>query len=382
MKERIKKALLRFSVIILLLPFLQQQLKIIDSGELHGFYYNAIDPQLTAQKWFDGTYQVAKNNYYNDNTGFRPDLVRLNSQISYTMFKELEYASTLVGKDNSLYTSMVINSWYGKDFMGYAHILDKMIKLKALQDTFAHLGKSLILVHTPCKAFYNSDCLPAPSEFLIRKPDNFLTVLHVGDSLGVNQINLNAWFVAMKNKTKEFLFSKQGIHWTVYGSILGGDSIIKYIEKLRNIKMLHPWWTKTEHTTQARDTDDDLAKILNLIFPLAPETFAYPEVHYTADATKTKPNIMYIGDSFVLNLIKNGMMQNVHNNWEFWYYFREVLDRDHPDDNYPKTAMNKDDWKNSVNRSDCIILMYTAHNMYQLGNGFIEQAYDFYFPSR
>ncbi len=378
MREWKKKALLVFVFIVLSLPYLQHRFKVIDSGSLRGFYTTSDDVDLTWKGWFDESYQTGKNNFYNDHIGFREDLVRLSAQINFSFFRKLEYASSKVDKNGSLIASLIVNSYYGKDFLGYDSILRKVIMLKALQDTFGKLGKSLILVHTPCKAFYNAEEMAELMGDIPRKPNNFETVLHYGDSLGVNQVNLNAWFVSMKYQSKELIFSKQGVHWTVYGSILGGDSIVKFIERLRKVRMLHPTWTKIERTSEARDTDNDLAIVLNLIFPVTEEIFSYPEVHYPVDATAVKPNIIYIGDSFVMNLLRNGMMDNVHDHWEFWYYFGELHNRENPGEYGP--PLSKYDWHGAIDKADCIVLAYTAHNIRMLGNGFIEQAYRYYYP--
>jgi hypothetical protein len=37
-------------------------------------------------------------------------------------------------------------------------------------------------------------------------------------------------------------------------------------------------------------------------------------------------------------------------------------------------------WKQAIDTADCIVLAYTLMNFQNLGNGFIESAYNLYYP--
>jgi hypothetical protein len=244
MRNKNLKGLFILISVIMFMPFVQQVLPYVTSGPLQGYYSNAGDTDFAWEKWLDGSYQKMKNDYCNDHIGFRPDLVRLNGQIDFSLFHKADYGGAVVGSDNSIYYSEYIDAYFGENYLGYDTIRAKLVKLKAIQDTLARLGKSLILIHEPCKAFYNAESITDLKECTPKRPTNYQIFLQAGDSLGINQVDLNSWFVSMKKNSKELLFSKQGIHWTVYGSILGSDSIAKYIEHLRNIKMPHVQLTK------------------------------------------------------------------------------------------------------------------------------------------
>jgi len=269
MNNKTKKWILCFIFIVLALPGLNHKLQFIKSGPLNGSFRAIVDTDFAVGDWIRGTYQRRKELYLNDETGFRPDLVRLNNQVDYSFFDKCHANWTIKGKDGYLFQIPYINAYYGLDYCGYPSILDRAKKIKAIQDTFRRLGKSLILAYLPSKASSYPEYFPDDRVEPNIGPTNYQSFRHVCDSLGINQVDMNAWFVQMKNKSKEPLFTKQGIHWSEYGAILGGDSLIKYIEKLRNIHILHPRWSRTEHTDKLRDGDDDIAQELNLIFPFA-----------------------------------------------------------------------------------------------------------------
>jgi len=375
MEEKIKHRLFCFLFIILIAPLVQHKVQLITSGKLQGGYKDAEDTTFSIEGWNDGSYQKKKEQYLNDQTGFRPDLVRITNQIDYSLLDKCHAGWTVKGKDQFLYQFPYIRAYYGRDFLGPVAILDRSLKLKALQDTLARLGKSLILAYLPSKASFYPEHF-ADRSVEVQGPTNHDTYRHYCDSLGVNQVDLDSWFVAIKHTTKEKLFSKQGIHWTYYGAILGGDSLTRYIERLRHLRVAHPIWSQMEHTSKLREGDDDLVHDLNLIFPVTTETLAYPIVKEVPDSGLKKINGIYIGDSYAQKMIDNGIIHLMNDQCEFWGYFKEMHDINH----HTYSVMQDYDWLGAIGRADCVVLAYTSFNFCDLGNGFIDLAYKHYYP--
>jgi hypothetical protein len=381
MEDKRKRVLFIAFLTILLLPFIQKSLAIIDSGGLYGDYTVAPDMAFSWDKWWDGAYQHAKNEYLNDNGGFRVDMVHINNQVDYWLFKKLHSNSVVLGKNKVLYQADYITSKQGKDFIGHDSALYIMLKLKAIQDTMTRSGKTLILAFAPCKAFYYPNDYPANLDGPQLAPSNYTAFTHLADSLHINKIDFNAWLLAMKDTSKELLYSRQGIHWTVYGSLLAEDSLTRCIEGLRGIQMPHITWTNATHTSKARDTDDDINKALNLIIPVTTELFTYPDLIFNDDTTRKKPKVIYIGDSFIFTWVHNNYMNYTNADWEYYYYFRQVVNQGNKDTGGWLPIENYD-WQSKLKTMDCIVIMYTSHNLHALGNGFIEQAFNYYYPAK
>ena len=380
MDNKAKNCVLIFLFTILFLPMLQKAFPFIKSGPLNGEFTIAPDIEFTFKNWFDGSYWDKKSKYINDNMGLRPDLIRLNNQVDYTLFKKIHSEWRLLGNNSCIFQDMYIYSYLGRDFDGYPFILEKVRKLKAIQDTLGKLGKSLIFVHAPCKAFYYPEYFPERYRDTVRCTTNFETYKRIGDSLGLNQVDFNSWFVSMKNKGTELLYPKQGFHWSTYGSLLAADSLIRYMERLRGIHMIHPVWDKIVHTDKAHDKDDDIAKSMNLIWPLAKETFSYPEVRYEGDKTAVKPRVIYVGDSFLFQWLDEWVIDNTNSNWQIWYYYSSLVNKDHkPEELYP---MDNYDWVKEIDNSDCIVIMFTSRNLDKMGKNFVEKTYDHFYPGR
>jgi len=367
-------------LIFLFVPKLQKIFPVISETSLKGVFKTAPNVDFSTVKWMDGSYQEAKNNYLNDNFIFRPNLIKLNCQIDYSLFYKLNTGWCVLGKNNCLLTRDYIDAWTGADFVGYRTICERMIKLKALQDTFSKLGKSLVLVHAASKAFYYSDCLPDDMIPAEKRPTNFATYMHVGDSLGVNQLDLNSWFCALKKTSRELLYPKQGLHWSMYGGLLAADTLAGYIENLRKIKIPHPRWKDITHSQHALLADDDLAAMLNLTWPFTTETFTYGKMVCDDDNTRTRLSAIYIGDSFTWSLVDDNVFDCMNSNWEFWYYFRQRYNRG----GSPRNAMSMEnyDWQGAIDKADCIVLLYSAAILDVLGSGFIENEYSHYYPEK
>jgi len=380
MNNSIKNGLVIFIFAILLLPLLEYDFSFIRSGELHGEFTVAPDIDFSWKNWFDGTYRDAKGKYNNDHIGFRPDMIRLNNELDYSFFRKIHSEWRLLGNDNCIFQDAYIYSYLGKDYDGYPVIREKVRKLKAIQDTLEKLGKSLGFIQAPCKAFYYPEYFPAEFKDMPKGVNNFETYKRIADSAGLNQVDFNTWFVSMKHTSKELLFAKQGFHWTVYGSLLAADSLAKYLERQRRIHMIHPVWNNIIHTGTARSTDDDVARSMNLIFPLAKETFSYPEVNYQGDKTAVKPSVIFVGDSFLFQWLNEGVLENTFSSWQIWYYNMFLINKDCK--LASKCSLENYNRIDEIDKTDCIVILYTSRNLSNMGRDFIEKTYAHYYPGK
>jgi len=380
MNDKIKGRLFILLLGILLLPVVQHSFHLFGDARLYGNYTVAPDVDFSTDKWWSGEYWDRKSKYINDAVGFRPVMIKVNNQLNFSLFNRLPI-NIPTPIDNCLFFSGFSRSYSGQDFIGWRRINGSVKKLKAIQDTLGKLGKSLILVYAPGKDFFYPEYAPVGDQNPHHKPTNYSVYAKMTDSFGINQVDFNAWFLAIKGKTKDQLFTRQGIHWSMYGATLAADSIVRYMEKLRHIKMPHPVWTKVEHTRKARYYDDDVAQCFNLIFPYMREVYSYPEVSYPKGEGIVKPRVIYIGDSFAELWIFQHFMDYTDADWRYWYYFKDVWERYDQDESRSKRTLSGNEWIEGINYADCIILMYSPSTLNYLGNGFIEKAYDHYFPS-
>ena len=145
--------------------------------------------------------------------------------------------------------------------------------------------------------------------------------------------------------------------------------------------MVHPAWTQVMNSHESIGPDDDLAKTLNLIYPYETEVFSYPLATFPEDTGMRKPKVIYIGDSFLESWINDGLMAHCNADWQVWSHFSQVWDKDHTPAT-PPLFIHDYDWLNAIKHTDCIVLMYTSFNLPEFGDGFIEKAYDHFYPAK
>jgi hypothetical protein len=374
-----------FLSLVLLFPFTQYPFNIIRSAGLRGATEKTEDIQFSVSKWWDGSYQKQKQLFLNDNVGFRPDMVRLNNQLDFSLFNKLHAQNVYIGKDNYMFDKGYVDEYEGVTYTGTDVIRAQLIKLKMVQDTLERLGKTLVFVYAPSKPYYVPDKIP---DELIppggKKINNYSTFRRIGDSLHIKQLDVNALFMAMKDTTHNLLMTKQGYHWSVYGSMVAADTLVKFVERERNIKMPELTIGPMHYSSTPQDADDDFVAVCNLLAPVVKERYSYPDYHYDADATKTKTKTIYIGDSFVWQLLHYGLMKGTNSSWEFWYYFNTAYNQKVIDDGGSGTPIAQYNWQRSVMDADCIIAVFTPMNLHLFDDKtfFVEQFYAYFYPTK
>lgn len=371
-------------MLIVSFPFLQHCLSFIESGKVNGAVVTVADSTFTWARWWAGDYQRHKNLYLNDNCGARPDLVRLNNEFDYRVFNKLHANGVVIGKDECLYEKFYIDEYNGLDFMGNEVIKGEIIKMKKIQDTLEHLGKTFVFMYAPSKAWYFPDKFPPSLEKKTHGPTNYKTFKRIGDSVGLHQLDFNSWFLAMKDTSKHLLFSPLGTHWTVYGSLLASDSVIKYIERVRNIKMPELKWNEVVFNDTPRRTDNDLSAGLNLVTHFRRQRFSYPNYFYKEDSRQTKPKAIYIGDSFLWTWTNNRLMHNTNADWAVWYYFNEAWTDKALSGIDPMRYLDNFKWQDDMLNTDCIIVLYTPANFkgFNYDGSFVERIYSYFYPAQ
>jgi hypothetical protein len=108
----------------------------------------------------------------------------------------------------------------------------------------------------------------------------------------------------------------------------------------------------------------------------------HPLMSYTTPKQLEKPKAIYIGDSFTWIWFETDIWNNVHKEWIFWNYFKKANKCGKMYDLPSMPTVTDTDWINDLLHTDCVVLVYTTINLKELGNGFIEKAYDHFYPQQ
>ncbi len=265
-----KGRLFLFLSVILMMPMAVHFFGFIRTKSLQCESTHHPNIPFTFTGWWNGSYQEQKSLYLNDSVGFRPDLLRLNNQLQYALFDKLN-GGDIIGKDGYIFGKEDVEEYMKTSYMGKDVIREVCYKIKRIQDTLQRLGKTFVFTYAPSKAHFIPDKIPGRE---LRKGldlNDYETFRRIGDSLGIVSLDFNTWFYLIRDSSKGALMTKQGFHWSAYGSLLAAQYLTKYIENERHIKMPELEITKMLYSDKAKDADDDLVKCTNLISKMSGE---------------------------------------------------------------------------------------------------------------
>jgi len=368
-KTGYRQKLFIFLMILLTIPLFQTVTRIIKDNPLKGAVTIPENPKITVRDWLSASYQERKEKYYNDAFGFRSFFVRVNNQLAYSLFKKLHAFAVYIGKDNYLFEENYIRAWYGDDFIGADSISHRVTRLKYIQDQLlTRYNKNLMVVLAAGKGSFFPEYFP-PSMTYPKGPTNYATFVTTAREQGLKIIDFNRWFLDHKKTSPYPLYPKYGIHWSTYGATLVADSLLKYIEKTRDIDLPSIGWDRIE-VKKAQKDDYDMGNGLNLLFKLPHDRMAYPVLKFEPEEGKTKPSVLVVADSFFWGMFKFGIMKSFSTS-DFWFYNHEIY---HTVIGPPTLANQADLWE-QIQSHDVIILMATESNLPNFGWGFIEDTY-------
>lgn len=334
---------------------------------LKGWILIAEKPTFNSKEWLDGTYQKAFEKYINDSIGFRPWLIKLHNQIQFSVFNEASANAVVRGKENYLYELSYIKAYNGEDFLGSDTVINRVKKIKKLQNKLAEFNKTLIICINPGKGTFYPEYIPNK----LKQPPNDSTNLILYQKFlkkyKINHIDFNSWFIKMKDKSDCILYPKYGIHWSHYGMFLVVDSLVNYIEQKRNIQMPHFEFTEINHSKELKYTDYDIAEGMNLFFQMPSPSMCYPETKIVTPKNSIKPKTLVISDSFYWSMYNVNVKDKIFKLGGFWYYNKQI----YPESEHSSLTVDEVDIKKRVLDNDVIIIMSTDANLPDLGWGFI-----------
>ena len=372
--EKNKNILFLIIILLLILPFFQEQTSFFKIKALKGSFEKDSLPELNIKDYYSGEFQENFNNYLEENIGFRPFFIRVNNQIDYSTNNKANTNWVVVGKDNYLYEQNYITSYLGRDFLGKDTIDNKIDKIKYLQDTLQKLGTELIVIFAPGKGSFYPEYIPERFNPSNKTITNYEYYKKRSLEENINHIDFNDYFMKMKDTSQYCLFPKTGIHWSLYGTYLAVDSIKKYMEKSAKIKMPEMHLKDIEVSSKFRGTDNDIEESMNLLFKIPNNKMAYPKIDFISNSKTKKPRVIAVGDSYYWNIHGSSYASSLFSHATFWYYFKmaHCVDYDKP------RKVEELNIKEEIEKQDFIILISTEPLLKRFAYGFIDKAYDIY----
>ena len=156
------------------------------------------------------------------------------------------------------------------------------------------------------------------------------------------------------------------------------DSLIRYIENLRQIDMPDVYIDSLEIEQHARRPDYDVATALNLLWRLPEkQKLAYPVYRFEDNPKKERPMVLTVADSYYWNIFNTRIPKHLFKNEAFWYFNALV----YPDSYFKKTKTSDLDLKKEIEKQDVIFLMVTKRFLYKFDWTFLDKVYNLYAPT-
>ncbi len=357
---------------MLVISFFQAQFKFVELAPLRGAITLTEKKDFTLKSWFSGEYQEQEEKYINENFGFRSLFIRVNNQIAFNLFKKAKAKGVVIGKRNYLYEREYIEAYYGTDYIGDDNTVERMKKLKFIQDTLAKLHKDLILIFAAGKGTYYPEFFP--NKYKVKKgPTNYEQHIKLAKSMGLKFIDFNKYFVEHKHTSKYPLYPQYGIHWSYYGMCLAADSMVKYIEQIRQIDLPNLYWDKVD-VDDPKGGDYDVANGMNLKFKLKSFKMGYPRIQFESKEGKDNVSVLVISDSFYSAMFEGDIITKSFSNNQFWFYNKQAFTNGQE----TEATTNQLNLKEEIAKNDVIIIMATEARLPDFGWGFIEETYNLF----
>jgi len=375
MAKKVKYIIFIIILLALGLPAIQAAFNIFPEKPLHGDFEQKDMPALTKQGWFSGDFQAILDPWLEQHIGFHNGLVRMHNQLDYSLFHKPNAEGVVRGKNGQLYESDYIRAWTGKDFVGEELLDRKLRQFRFLQQHLKEeFNTDLVLVLEPGKASIYPEDIPKRYTKAEEGKTNYEYMANRAQELGINLIDLNAYFLEIKDTTSYPLFPLQGTHWSEFAMWYAADSLLSYIEASRGIQLPEVIKEGTEYSRELRSTDYDVGVTLNLLFELQHGEMPYPKYHFREDSTRQKPNVLAIADSYYWNIFNTRIPKNLFNNEAFWYFYKKV----YPDTYYGDKNIEDLDLKAEIEKQDIIFFMTTERFMYMIDRGFVDDLISIY----
>lgn len=320
----------------------------------------------------------AVETWYGAHVGFRNWWVRLDNQISYSLFgetlKRTEGTHVVAGDDDWLFEHHYITYAVKPAHMSEADIRASLASIRRVQDKLAARGVPFLLVVAPSKVEVYPEKVPAVY-WGGRDPaaieTNFERARPYFAEYGINLYDGPARFQEWKRTLPDNLFTRSGTHWSYYAV----NNVLADLRERLNPAMRRPLPEFRVGALRNRDpvgNDEDLLELMNLLVG-APyrHPAPYPElVAQTAVPEADLPRILWVHDSFGWALIDLLYPARAARPSESLYYFKTAfaIPGVKPIDRNLHTL----NWEDYLKDYDAVVMVWTEIAFDFTGWGFFE----------
>lgn len=380
MKKHFYAILCGILAVVLFASLIQKATHLFSFPKLKGVEVPAPMPSLSLKSYADGSFQSGTEAYLKQHFGFREPLLRCYNQYLWDFYGKtyVTRGILIVGKDGWLYEPWAVDDYYQTHFHKHAQNADLMKqqlakeakRVNQLQHILEPYGCRLFVTLVPSKDLICPEHLPDKPVTNYQDTTRMSARFFLEDEytrLGVNHLNLEHYFLQIKDTIDFMSFPKTGTHWSKYAALHAADTLVRYMEHLGGINMQNVV-VGPRTLTDVQEPDNDLESLLNLIRPLPNFKYYYASATTDNDSTADRPRLLTVGDSFWWNIANQVPLNNIFSSSPYWYYNSTIY--------YDKANQSvKDvDLVHELLTSDFVNLFYSTTQLYKMNNGFTKKA--------
>ena len=322
------KILFCILTVLLFLPMLQAHILHIPLKPLNGVTLETEPPQFDLETYRSGNYAKQEEAYIGEHFGFREPVIRLYNQYLWSCYRKTYAHDVTAGKHGWLYTPESVSDYYGTELLRWqpsveqARInFDREVKyMNWVRDILKENDVELLAFIAPEKSFVYPEYLPKRE----RNATTFNAVDYFMEHFTETSfpcIDMTRWFQQMKDTTDYPLIPQTGAHW-VFPAVVAADSLFRFMGDLKGIELAKLKIGEL-HESDNHGADNDLERLLNLSLPIRKRNGYSPtaEVTVGSNPNSIKPNVLFVGNSFMWGIVNQVPMREMFSDVEFWYYF-------------------------------------------------------------
>lgn len=207
-------------------------------------------------------YTMALESYINDHLPYRSGLIRVNSLLDYSLFKDSPNSDVVIGKEGWLFYNTKINlsAYKGENLFNEKQLKKIAKNLQKTKDRLAKEGREFVLFIAPNRARMNARYMPdyigPPAEKLA--VHQMIDYIHEHTDVTV-VFDEEKLLAAQDQYPDKITYHKTDTHWNEYGAY------ICTVELLRTLGVALPDYDSKEVTIEeSDDVSGDMAKLMNL----------------------------------------------------------------------------------------------------------------------
>ena len=357
--KTLKVGLFSILMSLLVFPALLHHLGIPFGKALRGWQAVPQVEPISWGNWSDGTWQAGNEAWLKRKMQSRHFFVRLNNQLKYSLFNELNAKDVVKGKNGYYFEERYIRSYLGMDYQGPESIKENIVALEEVSDSLAARNIPLLMVFASGKGTFMPENFPEPYDTIPKQTNNYETYLEAVKSSRIPYLDLNQYLLDMKDTASYALYTKGNTHWSAYALYQVVDTLLNKMEILLEEDLPDFSYGPVAVRDKARGEDAGIFDSFNLLWAKMDESYAYREWEVDAEG-KYKPRVWVIGDSFYGTLFEEKIPHLIFEDASrFLYYFKEVWT--HDDNRYrTKDIQNLKAW---IEDLDMVMLFITDANI-------------------